>query len=293
MEKLTRGAPATQCRDPTSRPASNGRIVCLVKWLGALALLLLAVRPPDALAEGRYERRRAARGETTATSAKLGVHAFIDDRDPPPQRLTMFVDAGGLRDWLVPELVPLRVGVAYRGKGVALPLTPSAFRLDAEELEAALVALNQEQVLAHPRGRLALAHAARALAVRHAPSPFGTTDGLRIPTRFHADPSVSVAVHDETRLPPGAWFIDVLFFELPEGFDPWGPLLTLSLVTRPSEPGGALEEHASVRFRVEEDAQLHRLAFRRARKARRQEDKAAARAEKAARASAEGAPPPR
>lgn len=250
-----------------------------VKRLAVLGVLAAGFAAPAPEAEGRYERRRARRGEQTGTSAKLGAQAFINDREEGPRRLAAFVDAAGFRDALVPRLVPIRVGVSFRGRGEPIELRPAAFRLDSEALDSALIALNQEELLALPDGRAALEHAGRAFAVRHAPQPFGPDDGLRVPTRFHSDPARSVWVHDETRLPPGAWFTDLVFFRLPEDFDPWGPLLTLSLV----DPSAPSEELVRVDFRVEEDTQLHRQAFRRAKKARKKEDKAARREAKRAR----------
>ena len=241
--------------------------------LGGLAVLLAV---PLAEAEGRYERRRAKRGETTDTNAKLGVQAFINDLEEGERRLVAFVDAAGFRDPIVPGLVPIRVGVSYRGHGKPVALSPHAFRLEGDGLEPTLRSLDQEELLARPKGRAALANAERAFAVRHAPQPFGPDDGMRVPTRFFSDPSASVWLHDDTKLPAGAWFTDLLFFELPEGFDPWGPLFRLSLVDGGGEP------LVTVAFRVEEDPELHRLAFRRVKKARKKEDKAARKAAKQA-----------
>jgi hypothetical protein len=233
-------------------------------------------------AAGPYERRRAKRGEITDTSAKLGTYAFIEDTEANRWRLAMFVDAVGFRDPLVPDLVPVRVGVAHRGRGETLRLDPRRFRLDWDGAETSLTALTQGEVLAHPMGRAALRHAGLALRARHAPVAFDARDGLQVPTRFHADPAAGVFLNDATGLPPGAWFTDVLFFRLPEGLDPWSARFQLRFVTGPVAEPEHEEVAVSTCFRVEEDPQLHRRAFRRARKALKQENKAARRAEKRA-----------
>ena len=139
-------------------------------------------------------------------------------------------------------------------------------------------ALRQVEVLALPRGRAALRQAGPALRARHSPLPFDAKDGLRIPTAFHVDPSVGVFLNEDTELPASAWFSDVIFFRLPGSLHLFGERLHLAFVDVNDEP------LVEVVFRVEEDSQLNRTAFRRARKARAREDK---RARKAARKEAE------
>jgi len=259
-----------------ARVSTAGRHRLLLSLPSLLALVLAPCLPAPATAEGRYSRRQANRGEQTDTSAKLGTFAFINDLEQTAQRLAFFVDAGGCRDPLLPDLVPMRIGLAYRGDGGPLPLAPERFQLRGPGLAVPLTALRQDQVLALPRGRAALGHAARSLGARHAPLPFGAGDGLRVPTAFHADPSASVALNDDTELPAAAWFSDVVFFRLPPGFALRGERLHLAFV------GDAGEPLVEVIFRVEQDPQLNRKAFRRAKKARKQEEKRARRADRTA-----------
>jgi hypothetical protein len=246
--------------------------------LALLPLLLAACLPAPAAAEGRYTRRQAQRGEQTDTSPKLGAFSFINDSEETDRRLAFFVDAGAGRNPLLPDLVPFRIGIAQRGSGSPLALSPDRFRLSWAGAAQPLTALRQDEVLTIRGGRAALGHARRMLRARHAPLPFESTDGLRVPTAFHADPASGVFLNDETSLPASAWFTDVIFFRLPPGLELFGERMTLSFVDRDEA------ELVGVVFRVEEDTQLNRDAFRRAKKARKQEDK---RARKEARRQAE------
>lgn len=280
MQKLTRSARHAQGSEPA-------RIALAFSGLGLLALMLAASLPAPVAAEGRYSRRQAQRGEQTDTSPKLGAFSFINDSEESSRRLAFFVDAGASRSPLRPDLLPLRIGIAQRGDGSPLPLSPDRFRLRLEG-GPSWTALRQGEVLALPGGAAAIGQAKRMQLARHAPLPFESTDGLRVPTAFHVDPATGVFLNDETELPASAWFSDLIFFHLPPGLDLVGR--RLELVFR-DEAGAEL---VSVIFRIEEDTQLNRNAFRRAKKARKQQDKRARReARQAAEQAALGAAPSR
>lgn len=261
------------------RPTSARRVLvtCLVLGLAAV------VGPGDATARrSKYERRQRARGEVTDTSARLSTYAFINDERLPPWRLALFVDAYPARTAADPELLAVRMGLAREGAGPRLRLAPDRFRLRWEGSPSAARALTQEQLLQRPDGVRTLRRDRRRAAVVPPPVPFGPGDGLRVPIRFHADPSTTTLLNDDTELAAGRWAVGWLYFPVPADLPRREHRFELSFLGPGDEP------LVTTAFRIEEDPRLHRRAFRRARKAERRAEKRERRRERAAARAAVG-----
>ena len=97
----------------------------------------------------------------------------------------------------------------------------------------------------------------------------------------------STYLHDDTQLLPGSWFVDRLYFHLPDAESALRARLELVFVR--SVDAGGEDDLISVAFRIEEEPGLHGQAFVRARKARKKEDRIAKKeARRAARSERRG-----
>ncbi|MEM7246597.1 MAG: hypothetical protein AAF533_14695 [Acidobacteriota bacterium] len=239
----------------------------------ALAWSLLGAVPEDPPKPGTYGRRQGARGELTDLSPKLARRAFVEDRYPDERRLAAFVDAATAATWQPGQPLGLRVGLAHRGVGPKLPLRPDRFRLRLSEPEVEdepreLVSLTHQERIRTPGGRHLLRKLTPLLR-RDGVHPFDGRDGTRAGVYFHAAPDALNPV-DEGFLHPNTWFETWVVFVLPDDVTSLDQRLELLVLVGDDED----EERARVAFRVEVDPELHRDAFRRARKGRARQDKA-------------------
>jgi hypothetical protein len=239
---------------------------------GILPVIFLATftgLPAAADAEGRYERRREKRGETTDTSPKVDAWAFIDDRRAEPLRLSLLVDAWPARRALVPDLLPLTVGVRFDGVGAPLVIRPDRFALSWPGAPAPVRGLTHDQVRAHPEGVRVLRHDLGSSGVTRGAAWSPRSSAIDV--RFYSPPSGSIFRNDDARLPAGNWFTALLEFPVPADLDRWSTPFELTLLG--DDP--AAPPLATVAFRVEPDPSAGQRAFRKARKARQREDAAA------------------
>ena len=225
-------------------------------------------------APGKYTARREARGDVTDTAPRLDAWAFFDDSKPTPLGLTVLVDTFAARTALDTGLLPLVVGLGYEDTGPKLPVRPWTFELSWDG--GATRGLSFEELRGVEGWQSALNRHQRLLAKR--PRPYDGSTATLIDVSFYPDPPMSTWRSEDAKLSPGAAFADLLYFELPEGVDPWTTLFTITHVPSapapegvtarplpPSTPSGAT---GSAAFRIEPDTEVHQRAFRHARKAR-------------------------
>ena len=247
-------------------PARGGRGRGPQFGAGAAGLLLAVTLASPLPAEpGRYTARREARGDVTDTAPKLDTWAFFDDSRPTPLGLTLLIDTFAARHALSTRLLPLDVGLGYDGTGPRLSVDPKSLELSFDG--GSVRGLSCNELMLREGWQSALNQHRHLLAGR--PRPYDPSLAAMLSVNFYPDPPTSAWRSDNVRLSPGTAFTDLVYFELPEGLDPWTTRFVLSF-TSTAEPTTAppAAPLASAAFRIEPDPELHQRAFRHARHAK-------------------------
>ncbi len=242
--------------------------------IAAVGGLWLASDAAAALADthqGRYARRRAARGDLSDTSPKLDRFAFIQDETAEPHRLVLVVDTWVARAPRDARFLPLVIALSYEGDGDPLPIRPDRFELSVAG-GPAMRALSHDDLVARA-GSASVVLQDRRLLQRRAPLSFDTPRATPVEVTFHAHPALPELRNDRLWLASQRWFETLAYFEVPADFARWEDLMELRYVPVDGEPAAA-----ACTFRIQRDPAAHQAALRRARRAIEREDAAARRA---------------